>query len=163
MYLRLQDTKTTKAASCPPLPSRGRNLCPGAVALEEHSFLLTPSLPGWGRASSPRIKTLPWASRCHLSYSSAISQHCPIPWGTLGWSRPHETISKGGPSTPWWSQAPSHTLLQRNMIWAVYGVWALLCGWQAAEPSTGRKVLNVGLFSSYSCHIKRPNSLQTLP
>lgn len=31
------------------------------------------------------------------------------------------------------------------MIWAVYGVWALTCGWQAPEP-LGSKVSDTGLF-----------------
>lgn len=108
----LRDTTTTEAGPCLPLSIRGRNVCPGAMMHVSGSMLLLALfLPGYGRTSRPSVKTLPWFSQDHLIHCSAIFKHHCTPWGSLGWSRPHETVSKGGPFTSWWSRPLSHTLL----------------------------------------------------
>ena len=97
-------------------------------------------LSGYCRTSRSRINTLSPVSRGHLIHSSAASKHCPYfeVGRTLGWSRAHDTISKGGPSTSWWSQAPLTQLALKKhdpgCLWGVgsdmwvAGCWAI--GWQ---------------------------------
>lgn len=97
-------------------------------------------------AKSTSLAPLPYLKTLHIS--TGVPGGGPDSQGTL---------SKGGSLHHGGPRPFSPTLAQRHMIWAVYGVWALTCGWRAPEP-LGSKVSDTGLLPSCSRHIKRPKA-----